>query len=577
MTWTLFDSTLTYTPNFSSRISPHTTGNYLWVSNIDPGSDYVISYNMGTKAETQISLAIDSGGPNYKGASPSQSVVVSNGTQIVMFNEHGPDLAGGGRDHTTWTYSSGTTFTEDDDLSPNAGIASQMRAMYLDGLYIIPKSWADVSSNPQILAWTSTDGLTWSAETANQNVTAISGRFPNNPQPVIIRLTTGEYLISAYIGGQQWQYFSRNGSNEWEAESIVMSGFSYEGIDHYDMFGGFGRIYRKRLSGAVLEWSADKGQTWNNAVTEFGEVIQSSQMGGIEVVFAHSSREFLSFNYSDSPSSRTYALFEFNPLTEVFDYVDDMPNDSSSLNGAWVYQNELYIYQSDNIYKHDDLSFGEVVTDDFALLESTGLNRHNMTMDSLGEKIFYALEREDTSYDVVLMEDIATGVITEIFNGGATNTVTNVERFPSEDKIFIFGKTGGFTNAQIYNITDDTTDDVSNGGAGIALQPAQIARNSIIMGATADGDIDKYDGSSWNELVDSALLTLGVNAMNVVFLDGLLPDLIVTAGQDENGINSIIFSANEFDDQSSLEYDNVFGDQDGTPVIVSLDMGLSND
>jgi len=81
-------------------------------------------------------------------------------------------------------------------------------------------------------------------------------------------------------------------------------------------------------------------------------------MGGAVVVYAHSGREFISYQESGD----VYALYEFNATTKEFDRIDDMPVDSNSLQGAFVYNGDLYIHHDGDIYVHTTLSFEDDVS-----------------------------------------------------------------------------------------------------------------------------------------------------------------------------------------------------------------------
>lgn len=574
MGWITYDDTLAYVPNFASRVATHGSGGLVWISNNESPPNYAIQYDIASKTENIISLEIALGGINYKGSNSGNFAIASDGTNIFGVSQHSPDLAGGGADHPVWDHSTGTNWTEAIDLGANAG-AYQVRMFYSDGRFYIPKSWTDLSTNPKVLCWTSPDGINWSGEQTSPaiNTTAFSGRFLNNPPPVFAKLTNGNAYVSGTLSNSIWQFFKRVGT-AWVKTGVQMSSFSFSGVDMFAMgeSEAFSRLYRRVISGTQrLQYSEDEGSTWNDCITDNAETVLTSDMGGAVVVYAHSGREFISFNREISPINHVYSLYEFNAITKEFDYVDDMPNDSNSFQGAFVYNNELYIHHSGNIYKHDGLSFGEVVSGEFDLRVATpNRDKHSMDIVFDGSNIAFALEDDNSGVQKTYLVDsldLTQSIIFTSTSGGSSC----VYRVPAANQVFITG-TFDNKNAKVWDIDTSTLTDISFGTSDI--QPAIISRQSKVYAMKSNGDIlSRSSNGTWVDEGLSSNFINGTYAIDAIFLDGFIPDYIFMAGADGNGDMNIVFSPNLLESISDLGGAIAFPTA-GTPVITGLDAGF---
>lgn len=575
MPWNLYDN-LTYFPNFSSRVAAHGASGLVWISNNTSPPNYAIQYDVPGKVENVISLEIANGGANYKGSNPGNFAISSDGTNIFGVSDHGADLAGGGSDHPVWDHSTGTSWTEDDDLGPNAG-SYQVRMFHSDGRFYIPKSWSDVSNNPNVLCWTSTDGINWVGEQLDpvSAITAYSGRFLNNAVPVFVKLSSGNVYVSGTPNAFNWQFFKRVGTS-WEAVGTLMNSFSVQGVDMFAMGANesFTRLYRQVISGTRrLQYSDDEGLSWNDCVaSNNSETILATEMGGAAVVYAHSGREFISFNRTVSPSNHIYSLYEFNPISKEFDYIDDMPNDSASFQGAFVYNSELYIVHSDAIWKHDNLSFGGGVATAYDLKVSRGISRHAMDSDHGGDNVFFALE-DDTSGDQKIYKEDVINLLTELIYDPGDGTDGNVYRIPGTETMLFTGLFATANNAQLYDIPGDLLTDISFGSS--IIQPAIVSPFGKIFALQSDDVISRSVAGVWSNISSGigTQLSSGGEAIAAIFFNNFLPDYIFVAGTDDVGDKTLFFTPNEMDDIEDLGA-SVWGDGDGTPLITGLDIAF---
>lgn len=568
MPWTLHDP-ITYQPNFSSRIVPHGANAFLWVSNNSPGPNYVIQYDPLAKIETPISLDID--GVNFDGSPASTMSVNSDGTNIFAKSNPSARLPGGGYDHPVWDHSTGTNWSEVDDLDPNTG-QYQTRIYHFDGTWYIPRAWASSGNNN--LVYTSSDALTWVGELASvTSQAAFSGRFLNTAVPVIAKTPLGMFCAGLTSNNFTWQWYKRVGVS-WQPSGITINGYDFQGVDMVPIGPSeqFNRLYRQRLTGnRALQYSEDGGATWNDCVTDNDELVVATEMGGVKVVYAHSGREFISFNREITPTNHFYSLYEFNDVTKKFDYIDDMPNDSNSFQGAFVYSNELYIYQSGNIYKHDSLSFGEVTASEFDLRIIPGSYQGDlMAVSGDGTKLSIVTEVDGSPSDMkVYQMDMATFEFEVIFTDD-NHGIASVHEFPTERKFMILGFFDN-KNVKLYDIDLDTITDISEGSS--TMMVGRISYSGKILAHRSNGQLFEYANGVWSSLGASNLFNTGQFGLDAIFFDGWLDDYVFVIGWDDQGDTQLRYSPNNMSSTIALQNNDfpITGEPEFTGLALGFD------
>ncbi len=588
MGWTLYDSALTYLPNFVSRIQPHGANSLLWVGNNTSPPNYVIQYDIAAKTENIISLEVANGGVNYKGSSPGAFGVASDGTNIFGLSSHAPDIsASGGTDHAIWDHSTGTNWTEATDIGPNAG-AYDIRFWHIDGRFYAPKTWSDLGPNSRVLHWVSTDGINWAGEQVTNPIggfaVATAGTFNVSPISQTVKLNNGKIISSGRENNSHWYYYERIGTS-WVR--TFQQPANTKGVDQFAMSSDetFSRLYRVSTSSNALQYSIDEGNSWNNCETsDTSELITTTNMSGATVVYGHAGREFIGFNKFVNTVNRVYALYEFNSITEKFDHIDDMPVDSNSLQGAFVWNNELYIHHNGDIYKHDGLSFGEVVSSEFDLTVGGYFNHQGdkMAVSDDGLSVLFALESQTGGLQKIYKENLSVGpTVTSLIydpqDATGSQRGCQVYNAPNTNSMILAGKFGDAAgNVKSYDLSTDALSAIDNGSSPhLALL---VGRNASAIYATrlSSSDIVRRRDGSWvdiSTLFGASELINGAECMAGIFFDGFIDDYLFVLGVDENGLKRIYFSPNEFSDVKQLQ-GSAFPDLAGDPWFSSVDVGF---